>query len=140
MYKRVESKRKERLSWESQNNSRLKLKNKKSQYAFLDTFFNPQSTITETIIHLAKVHTKLFGLVMLFVFPYTLGLILFFSLFYIYTGMGLHHFIISQEQYNEFEPWVIGFYLLMSISMVGFAIYSLYHLFKNKKVKYFKVY
>jgi len=140
MYKRVEKKEEGSLTWDGQNTSRLKSNNKEGKETFLDTFFNPQATIKETIIHLAKMHTKLFALLMIFVFPYTLGVILFYSLFYIYTGMGLQNFLILQEQYNQFEPWVIGFYLLMLISFMGFGLYTIYISVQNKGVKYSKAY
>ncbi len=137
MYKRVEPKIEESLSWDGQKVSAL---TKKKKDSFLDDLFNPQSSIKETILYIAKAHTKLFGLLMLFIFPYTLGVMLFFVLFYIYTGMGLEHFLILQENYNQFEPWAIGFYLLMSVTIVGFALYSIYHVLQHKGVNNFSNY
>lgn len=67
---------------------------------------------------------KLVFLFSFLLFPYVIGFLLFYFVFFVYGGMNIIDFIMMQQGSFYFASWATGMYLLLTAGIIGVLVKS----------------
>jgi len=126
MYIRKENIEVENLDWESQVSSSPVRKN--GQIGKMISPFTSQKTqdlsIKEEKGDVLDEHLSLFFIFTLLIFPYIVGFLFSFFLYYMYGDMNIIDFFMMQQGHLYFESWGIGMYLLVVVGIIWLVLKS----------------
>jgi hypothetical protein len=78
------------------------------------------------------VKSEFFLLFSILIFPYVLGFLLCYILFYFYGGMTIESFLEMQQLHLQIEFWCISAYLFVTTGVIWFVFKSLVSFFKKE--------
>ncbi len=139
VYRRKETIVKENLDWESDAEYVSGKQTVKRNKAVLSPVFK-QNKIAwneradlgikldekEKDIKLVDRNLKLFLMVSVLIFPYIIGFLVCYFIFYFYSGMTIDSFFIIQRKYHPVELWTIGIYLFVLVGVTWIVLKSLF--------------
>ena len=139
VYKRKVTIVKEHLDWEDHTDESLKKKILKGSNAVLSpavkqnkTDLNKKSDSDKKLYAERKETTfsdknsKLFLIFTVLVFPYIIGFLVCYFIFYYYAAVPIDHFFNMQRGYDHIELWTIGIYLFVAVGMLWIVVKSLF--------------
>ncbi len=129
MYKRKENIEEERLEWESHPVSPFGKKDKKGGMFPPGSKHNKKSFHKQTKLgrklsmrrkdtEFLVLESELFLLFSLLIFPYAVGFLVSYLLFYLYAGMPIMSFLEMQQLRLQIEFWGIGMYLFITVGVL----------------------
>jgi len=145
MYKRSESIEEERLDWKTSSKPPLQNKDPKIEEVLLHSAAKPTKIVSKERQEFRKnfdikrkiedfldENSTLFLIFNIFVFPYIIGFLVSYILFYFYGGITIENFLEMQQLHFQFEFWGIGAYLFVTAGVMWFFFKSLVGFFKKK--------
>jgi len=102
------------------------------------TFLREQDTLRKKlnmkrkVTSVLTVELELFLIVSILIFPYMVGFLVSYLLFYFYGGMTIESFLDMQQLHSQIEFWGIGAYLFVTAGVIWFVFKSLVSFFKKK--------
>ncbi len=134
MYRRKENIEVENLDWESHPSPSPAPKNtliEETKIPFKDEADKTFGYTGGKEKDFLNEHLKLVLSFTLLIFPYILGFILTYFLYYVYGGMNIIDFIIMQQGSLYFQLWVIGMYLVIVFGIIWTLVTSWSGFLKN---------
>ena len=126
MYKRKENVEVENIDWESHVSPSPVRHN--GLIRKMISPFTPQKTgdlpIKEEQGDVLDEHLSLFFIFTLLIFPYIVGFLFSFFLYYIYGDMNIIDFLLMQQGHLYFESWGIGMYLIVVVGIIWAVLKS----------------
>ena len=116
MYKRKENIKEENLNWDSVTNSA------KGKSIFHESYDAKNKSSLKNKDFILEENLTMVSIFTLFIFPYILGFVLCYFLFFVYGAMNIIDFIMIQGFSLSIGSWAIGIYIILNIAIIWFAI------------------